>query len=146
MHNASIVSHPLQPSAMLIYPSLLSHTTLDHVLHPALALISEAPSVLSKLHPYSALKKPFPCDLHLVNCRTVFKSQPTVTEAALVLHRRGFDCGFKHSIECDLTNGQVGECDRIAKNILAIDLAVWSPICIAKIFNLVQYCHTPLHA
>jgi hypothetical protein len=30
-----------------------------------------------------------------------------VTEAALVLHRRGFDCGFRHSEECDLTNGQV---------------------------------------
>ena len=96
---------------MLVFPSLLFHTTLDHVLHPALALISEAPSVLSKMQPYSALKKPFPCDMYLVNCRTVFKSQPTVTEAALVLHRRGFDCGFKHFAECELTNGQVCKSD-----------------------------------
>ena len=93
---------------MLIFPSLLTHATLDHLLHPSLALISDTSSALSKLQPYSALKKPFPCDVHLVNCRTVFKSQPTVTEAALVLHRRGFDCGFRHTEECELTNGQVG--------------------------------------
>lgn len=98
-----------QPSAMLVFPSLLSHATLDHVLHPPLVLISDTPSVLSRLQPYSALKKPFPCDLYLVNCRTVFKSQPTVSEAALVLHRRGFDCGLRHSQECELTSGQVSD-------------------------------------
>lgn len=99
---------PKQPSAALVYPSLLAHTSVDNLLHPVMLFLSETPSTVSKLHPYSALKKPFPCDLHLVNLKTLFTSQPTVTESALILHRRGFDCGFDaFSVECDLTNGQV---------------------------------------
>ena len=97
-----------QPSAALVYPSLSAHTAIDNLLHPVLLLLSGAPSLLPKLPPYSALKSTFPCDLHLVNFRTLFTSQPTVTESAVILHRRGFDCGFDtHSIECPLTNGQV---------------------------------------
>ena len=93
---------------MLIYPSLSAHTAMDNLLHSVLVLLSEAPSLVSKLPPYTPLKRPFPCDLHLVNFRTLLTSQPTVTESALILHRRGFDCGFHlHSFKCDLTNGQV---------------------------------------
>ena len=58
------------------------------------------------------MNRPIPCDLHLVNFRTIFSSEPTVTEAALILHRRGFDCTFGTlSNECSLTNGQVHCCD-----------------------------------
>lgn len=102
------MSSPEQPSATLVYPSLSAHTASDNLLHPVLLLISEASSLVSKLPPYSSLRRPFPCDLHLVNFRTLFTSQPTVTESALILHRRGFDCGFDmQSVECNLTNGQV---------------------------------------
>ena len=103
-----IIVFSQQLYATLSYPSLLSHSTVDNLLHPVLLFLSEAPSTLSELSPYSALTKAIPCDLHLLNFRTLFTSQPTVTEAALILHRRGFDCAFgTHSDECSLTNGQV---------------------------------------
>ena len=52
------------------------------------------------------LKNQLPCDVHMLNLRSIFKSGHR--EAALLLHRKGFDCGFStRPLTCILTNGQV---------------------------------------
>ena len=52
------------------------------------------------------LKDQLPCDVHMLNLRSIFKSGHR--EAALLLHRKGFDCGFgTRPLTCILTNGQV---------------------------------------
>ena len=53
------------------------------------------------------LKDQLPCDVHMLNLRSIFNSGHR--EAALLLHRKGFDCGFStRPLTCRLTNGQVG--------------------------------------
>ena len=95
-----------QPTAQLVYHSLVGHATLDSLLHPLHTLVSgHTPHTLT---PYTPLPRPFPCDLHLVNLRTLLDSNPASAESALIVHRRGFDCGFDvGSLDCSLVNGEV---------------------------------------
>lgn len=97
-----------QPAAVLVYPSLLSHFSLDHLLHPPQAFISPPHSPLSHSHSLTSLVSSFPCDLHLVNLRSLFSSEPTPSSAALILHNRAFDCGFNMApLQCEISGGKV---------------------------------------
>ena len=52
------------------------------------------------------LKDQLPCDVHMLNLRSIFNSGHR--EVALLLHRKGFDCGFSaRPLTCRLTSGQV---------------------------------------
>ena len=93
----------MQSTAPLIYPSLLAQHSLDSLLHPPAAFISAPPSSIPS--PSSWMQKQLPCDIFLLNLRSVFQSS---SESALILHRRGFDCGFDmNPLTCELTNGTV---------------------------------------
>lgn len=97
-----------QPAAVLVYPSLLSHFSLDHLLHPPQAFISPPHSPLSHSHSLTSIVSSFPCDLHLVNLRSLFSSEPTPSSAALILHHRAFDCGFNMApLQCEISGGKV---------------------------------------
>jgi len=60
----------------------------------------------SEYFQFLGLKGQLPCDIHMLNLRSVVTSSSK--EAALLLHRKGFDCGFGAALlTCHLTSGQV---------------------------------------
>lgn len=102
-----------QPSA---YPSLLSHLMSQQMLHPVHVLpagkkgMSAANSLLSTFQP---LQLGLPCDMHLVNLRTLLKPEDGDTvepadETGLILHRLGLDCRFlTKGASCHLSDHQI---------------------------------------
>ncbi|CAO2625621.1 Alpha-mannosidase 2 [Lemmus lemmus] len=97
------------------YPSLLSHLTSSFLNHPFLPMVltaklsSPAVELLSELH---LLQSSLPCDIHLVNLRTIQSKmgKDYSDEAALILHRKGFDCQFSSrgtGLSCSTTQGKM---------------------------------------
>ncbi|KAK7063281.1 Alpha-mannosidase 2 [Halocaridina rubra] len=104
----SSISHEV-PAA---YPSLSVHTGLFSILYPLYMLIPT-----SKIGPIKTTWNAggsLPCDVHLVNLRTMLDVAGPNTFAnhneagsatSLILHRLGFDCGFKSPGMTCATNG-----------------------------------------
>ncbi|KAF6125623.1 mannosidase alpha class 2A member 1 [Phyllostomus discolor] len=95
------------------YPSLLSHITSSFLNHPFLTMTEKIPvPTLQLLGEFSPLLSSLPCDIHLLNLRTI---QSKVDgkysdEAALILHRKGFDCRFSSrgtGLQCSTTQGKI---------------------------------------
>uniref|UniRef100_A0A8C4NBV9 Alpha-mannosidase n=1 Tax=Eptatretus burgeri TaxID=7764 RepID=A0A8C4NBV9_EPTBU len=96
----------------LAYPSPLGHITSDSLNHPPIVLISTMSNRASlSLRPsVHLLSQPLPCDIHLVNIRTL---QSLVRyDVGLILHRKGIDCSLTpqqlHN-NCSSTGGKVQE-------------------------------------
>uniref|UniRef100_A0A4W6CQZ6 Alpha-mannosidase n=1 Tax=Lates calcarifer TaxID=8187 RepID=A0A4W6CQZ6_LATCA len=68
--------------------SLLAHLTSLSLCHPPITMVAPSDSQLPKLRPFRPLRSSLPCDVHLLNLRTLEDAQ----EVALLLHRKGFDC------------------------------------------------------
>ncbi|XP_008054795.1 alpha-mannosidase 2 [Carlito syrichta] len=95
------------------YPSLLSHITSSFMNHPVfiMARTPFSPS-LELLDEFSPLLSSLPCDIHLVNLRTIQSKVGSgfSDEAALILHRKGFDCQFSSKdtgLLCSTTQGKM---------------------------------------
>ncbi|XP_064439860.1 alpha-mannosidase 2-like [Mirounga angustirostris] len=95
------------------YPSLVSHITSSFLNHPVFTMTEKIPvPTLQLLGEFSPLLSSLPCDIHLVNLRTI---QSKVDgkhsdEAALILHRKGFDCRFSSrdtGLLCSTTQGKI---------------------------------------
>ncbi|XP_048337779.1 alpha-mannosidase 2x isoform X2 [Sphaerodactylus townsendi] len=95
------------------FPSLLSHMTSMHlnteVLVMPVAQEKPLPPALRSFQPFSA---PMPCDFHLVNLRTLQGEDDSLPspETALILHRKGFDCGLEArnlGFNCTTTQGSL---------------------------------------
>ena len=103
-------SEPGEESAgvPLTYHSLASNTISHRLSHPVSVLLhsdaSESPPLLSQ---FVGLTRPLPCDMFVVNLRTIQKgTEPEPTdEAALLLRRLGYDCSFPSW--CKTTSGKV---------------------------------------
>ncbi|XP_078145165.1 alpha-mannosidase 2 isoform X2 [Centroberyx gerrardi] len=87
--------------ASVAHLSLLAHLSSLALCHPPIILHGPAPSPpsgpappLPKLRPFQPLRASFPCDLHLLNLRSMEGEEAgsPSQEAALLLHRKGFDC------------------------------------------------------
>ncbi|XP_055421855.1 alpha-mannosidase 2 [Bubalus kerabau] len=95
------------------YPSLLSHITSSFLNHPVFPMTEKVPvPTLQLLGGFSPLMSPLPCDIHLVNLRTVQSKVDGKhsSEAALILHRKGFDCRFSSrdtGLLCSTTQGKI---------------------------------------
>ncbi|XP_076980368.1 alpha-mannosidase 2x isoform X3 [Tamandua tetradactyla] len=80
------------------HPSLLSHLTSAHLNAPVLAMpVAPRPLPAAGLRAFRPLAAPLPCDFHLLNLRTL-QAQDDASpsaETALILHRKGFDCGLE---------------------------------------------------
>lgn len=91
----------------VVYHSLASHTISQHLSHP-LSTLHHVNTQSKTLLPFvSGLTKPFPCDIFLLNLRTIqngLKPEPT-NEAALMLRRHGYDCSFPNW--CKPSTGKV---------------------------------------
>ncbi|KAM6222533.1 alpha-mannosidase 2 [Rhynchocyon petersi] len=95
------------------YPSLLSHLTSYFLNHPLFAMTEKVTSPTPQLlAEFSPLLSSLPCDIHLVNLRTIQSKVGNghSEEAALILHRRGFDCRFPSrdtGLLCSTTQGKI---------------------------------------
>ncbi|XP_068423060.1 alpha-mannosidase 2 [Clinocottus analis] len=75
--------------------SLLAHLTSLSLSHPPITMVAPGDSQVPKLRPFLPLRSSLPCDIHLVNLRTLEDSQEAESpsqEVALLLHRKGFEC------------------------------------------------------
>ncbi|CAJ1069855.1 Hypothetical predicted protein [Xyrichtys novacula] len=75
--------------------SLLAHMTSLFLCHPPHTMVTSSNSQLPRLRPFLPLRSSLPCDVHLLNLRTLEDTQEADTpsqEVALLLHRKGFDC------------------------------------------------------
>ncbi|KAM5299661.1 alpha-mannosidase 2 [Ctenodactylus gundi] len=97
------------------YPSLLSHITSSFLNHPVFPMTVKAKfssPTIELLSEFPLLLSSLPCDIHLVNLRTI---QSKVgfgysDEAALILHRKVFDCRFPSrdmGLLCSTTQGKM---------------------------------------
>lgn len=97
------------------YPSLLSHMTSSFLNHPFLPMVlsGQLPSpAFELLSEFPLLQSSLPCDIHLVNLRTIQSKMGKgySDEAALILHRKGFDCQFSSrgiGLPCSTTQGKM---------------------------------------
>lgn len=95
------------------HPSLLSHITSSFLNHPVFPMTEKVPvPTLQLLAEFSPLMSPLPCDIHLVNLRTIQSKVDGKhsSEAALILHRKGFDCRFSSrgaGLLCSTTRGKI---------------------------------------
>uniref|UniRef100_A0A4W6CQT1 Alpha-mannosidase n=1 Tax=Lates calcarifer TaxID=8187 RepID=A0A4W6CQT1_LATCA len=73
--------------------SLLAHLTSLSLCHPPITMVAPSDSQLPKLRPFRPLRSSLPCDVHLLNLRTLEdEAESPSQEVALLLHRKGFDC------------------------------------------------------
>uniref|UniRef100_A0A3Q3XLF8 Alpha-mannosidase n=1 Tax=Mola mola TaxID=94237 RepID=A0A3Q3XLF8_MOLML len=75
--------------------SLLAHLTSLSLCHPPLVMVAPGDSQLPKLRSFLPLHSSLPCDVHLLNLRTLEDTKEAKSpsqEVALLLHRKGFDC------------------------------------------------------
>lgn len=103
----------VREAASASFPSLLSHLTSMYLNTPVLALPvarRQAPGpALRSFHP---LASSLPCDFHLLNLRTLQAEEDGLpsAETALLLHRKGFDCGLEAKnlgFNCTTSQGKV---------------------------------------
>ncbi|XP_072372511.1 alpha-mannosidase 2 isoform X4 [Scyliorhinus torazame] len=96
------------------YPSLLSHKISSYLNHPIIPMVVNlnVDGIPPLLNLYGPLVSSMPCDMHILNLRTIEgKDEGTPSdEAALIIHRRGFDCRFlnqKTGLFCSTTQGKI---------------------------------------
>ncbi|XP_069481291.1 alpha-mannosidase 2x isoform X3 [Ambystoma mexicanum] len=120
------------------YPSLLSHMTSMHLNHEILVMPvtndkEEGPALKSFL-PLSSL---LPCDFHILNLRTLQAEEDRLPslDTALILHRKGFDCGLEAKnlgFNCTTSQGQLN----IASLFHALDVVSMQPTTLTLMYPL----------
>lgn len=97
LERRTLMSPEVQQERSTSYPSLLSHMTSMYLNTPPLVLpVAKRESTSPTLHSFHPLASPLPCDFHLLNLR-MLPAEDTLpaADAALILHRKGFDCGLE---------------------------------------------------
>ncbi|XP_041916273.1 alpha-mannosidase 2 [Alosa sapidissima] len=95
------------------FPSLVGHMSYMHLNHPLIPMATGLDTAEVPLTPYAPLESSLPCDVHLVNLRTIQSKDEgggPSEEAALILHRKGFDCSFSSrntGLLCSTTCGKI---------------------------------------
>ena len=92
------------------YPSLLSHALRHALLNPVHRLIYKPLHYEGHglTNSFSPVDKDLPCDIHVINLRTMLSSPAKLTpsdQAALVLHRQGFTAAYRPLGMTCATNG-----------------------------------------
>lgn len=97
LERRTLMSPEVQQEHSTSYPSLLSHMTSMYLNTPPLVLpVAKREGTSPTLHSFHPLASPLPCDFHLLNLR-MLPAEDTLpaADAALILHRKGFDCGLE---------------------------------------------------
>ncbi|XP_078070807.1 alpha-mannosidase 2 isoform X4 [Mustelus asterias] len=96
------------------YPSLLSHKISSYLNHPVIPMVVKlnVDGIPPLLNLYSPLMSSMPCDMRILNLRTIEgkdEGSPS-NEAALIIHRMGFDCRFLNKntgLFCSTSRGKI---------------------------------------
>lgn len=102
----------MQDGRPVSFPSLLSHLTSMHLNAEALVLPVAQQPALPALRSFTPLSTTLPCDFHILNLRTLQAEDDSLpsAEAALILHRKGFDCSLEAKnlgFNCTTSQGQL---------------------------------------
>ncbi|XP_065544602.1 alpha-mannosidase 2x isoform X5 [Lathamus discolor] len=88
-----------QDGRPISFPSLLSHITSMHLNAEALVMpVAQEKPAPPALRSFAPLSTTLPCDFHILNLRMLQAEQDESlpsAEAALILHRKGFDCSLE---------------------------------------------------
>ncbi len=93
--------------------SLVSHVLSDYLNYPPIKMHQKSP-LFDQHKSWSALSEDWPCDLHLVNMRSmdVDLERPGTL---LILHRYGIDCSFPDThFTCPISDGRFTWNDKFA--------------------------------
>uniref|UniRef100_A0A8D2MKB7 Alpha-mannosidase n=1 Tax=Zonotrichia albicollis TaxID=44394 RepID=A0A8D2MKB7_ZONAL len=91
-------ANKVQDERPISFPSLLSHITSVHQNAEALVMpVALEKPALPALRSFVPLATTLPCDFHILNLRTLQAEDDSLpsAEAALILHRKGFDCSLE---------------------------------------------------
>uniref|UniRef100_A0A8C3NBY2 Alpha-mannosidase n=1 Tax=Geospiza parvula TaxID=87175 RepID=A0A8C3NBY2_GEOPR len=91
-------ANKVQDERPISFPSLLSHITSVHQNAEALVMpVALEQPALPALRSFVPLATTLPCDFHILNLRTLQAEDDSLpsAEAALILHRKGFDCSLE---------------------------------------------------
>uniref|UniRef100_A0A8C3LC85 Alpha-mannosidase n=1 Tax=Chrysolophus pictus TaxID=9089 RepID=A0A8C3LC85_CHRPC len=105
-------ANKVQDGRPVSFPSLLSHLTSMHLNAEALVLPVAQQPALPALRSFASLSTTLPCDFHILNLRTLQAEDDSLpsAEAALILHRKGFDCSLEAKnlgFNCTTSQGQL---------------------------------------
>ncbi|XP_074862541.1 alpha-mannosidase 2x isoform X3 [Carettochelys insculpta] len=106
-------ANKVQDSRPVSFPSLLSHITSMHLNAEVLVMpVAQEKPAPPALHSFWPLAAAVPCDFHILNLRTLQAEDDSLpsAETALILHRKGFDCGLeaKHlGFNCTTSQGKL---------------------------------------
>ncbi|XP_062582673.1 alpha-mannosidase 2x-like, partial [Saccostrea cucullata] len=106
-------SSPPVKDKLMGFPSLEAHLSYLQLNHKISILPQKSSvSVPALLSQHSFLSSPLPCDVHLLNLRSLQKTYDgAITrgdDSALLLHRIGVDCGIPNTdLQCSYTQGRV---------------------------------------
>uniref|UniRef100_A0A493TQA9 Alpha-mannosidase n=1 Tax=Anas platyrhynchos platyrhynchos TaxID=8840 RepID=A0A493TQA9_ANAPP len=95
------------------FPSLLSHITSMHLnAEPLVLPVAQEKPAPPALRSFMPLAATVPCDFHILNLRTLQAEDDSLpsAEAALILHRKGFDCSLEArnlGFNCTTTQGKL---------------------------------------
>ncbi|PIO23856.1 hypothetical protein AB205_0171750, partial [Aquarana catesbeiana] len=93
------ISSDESPSSQPVsFPSLLSHVTSMHLNYELLVMpVTNEKGGGPALKSFLPLSATLPCDIHILNLRTLQAEDDGVPslDTALILHRKGFDCGLE---------------------------------------------------
>ncbi|KAM4661773.1 alpha-mannosidase 2x isoform 7-T8 [Amazona ochrocephala] len=92
-------SPEVQDGRPVSFPSLLSHITSMYLNAEALVMpVAQEKPAPPALRSFTPLSSTLPCDFHILNLRMLQAEQDESlpsAEAALILHRKGFDCSLE---------------------------------------------------
>lgn len=107
---------PKPKDKMIGYPSLQAHVTYLQLTHPLFVAPENMDALTHRYLPtFSPLAEPLPCEVHLLNLRTLQNKDDDISlrykpreEAGLLLHSLGHDCGFSNKgLLCHSNGGKV---------------------------------------
>ncbi|XP_075569771.1 alpha-mannosidase 2x isoform X2 [Pelecanus crispus] len=91
-------ANKVQDGRPISFPSLLSHITSMHLNAEALVMpVAQEKPAPPALRSFMPLSITLPCDFHILNLRMLQAEDDSLpsAEAALILHRKGFDCSLE---------------------------------------------------
>ncbi|NXN45013.1 MA2A2 mannosidase, partial [Rhinoptilus africanus] len=91
-------ANKVQDGRPISFPSLLSHITSMHLNAEALVMpVAQKKLAPPALRSFMPLSTTLPCDFHILNLRMLQAEDDSLpsAEAALILHRKGFDCSLE---------------------------------------------------
>lgn len=125
------LGNKMMDTGVTSFPSILSYMTNSILNHEVLALpVLPKRRGVPSLQTFAPLKSALPCDLHLLNLRSIQNQQDGMTPSphtALIVHRLGLDCELEAqnmAFNCTTTQGQLN----ISKLFKNLDVQLLQPM------------------